>query len=617
MYAAYFGLSEIPFSIAPNPRYMYMSTRHREAMAHLLYGIQQAGGFVVLTGEVGTGKTTLCRCLLSQLPDDVDVALLLNPNLDSKELLAAICDELKIEYQSTSEPKQLLAKLNDFLLTRFAEGRHTVVIIDEAQLLSGEVLEQIRLLTNLETTTRKLLQIILIAQPEFNATLQRTDLRQLTQRITARYHLSPLSSRETSEYIRYRLGVAGCQRSLFSGGAVQHIFKRSAGVPRLVNVICDRALMGAYAKDMTAVTASIARTAAREVLGESGDSSAGRSWVWIPIAASLAVVLLFSPIGDPLRHWAWGVSTTQTRTDVAVATDAVRADASTAGKQSTRAVEPDAAASGPEPAETIVSALPDAPGLIDGTLSDPGPLDGTPSDPAPGTTIGLVRALETPDWGALDDPGVSDLLREYGVLGGRLDAFQRLIELWGRSEKVSAEDRVCEDVERLNLRCYRGRGTWNNLRSHNRAAILVLRSPQGRPHYAVATALSEVEITLDFAHERVRLPITEVDPYWFGEYWFLWKPLPSGREELSLGDEGPDVVWLRRALTRTEYSNADLPALNEGRSLFDSELMRHVIAYQKRNGLAADGIVGVETLLHLNSKLNKDILPLLLGTGTG
>ncbi len=219
MYAAYFGLSEPPFSISPDPRYLYMSKRHREAMAHLLYSVQQSGGFLQLTGEVGTGKTTLCRCLLSQLPDNVDVAMLLNPNLDQNELLAAICDELKIEYSVHASPKQLLNLLNDYLLKSFAEGRHTVLIFDEAQLLSRQVLEQIRLLTNLETTTQKLLQIILIGQPELAKILRRADLRQLNQRITARYHLQPLSSQETSEYIRYRLEVAGVRKTLFSDNA--------------------------------------------------------------------------------------------------------------------------------------------------------------------------------------------------------------------------------------------------------------------------------------------------------------------------------------------------------------------------------------------------------------
>ncbi len=607
MYASYFGLSEIPFSISPNPRYLYMSKRHREAMAHLLYGIRQAGGFVVLTGEVGTGKTTLCRCLLSQLPDNVDVAMLLNPNLDENELLAAICDELKIECDPECSPKQLLANLNEYLLKRFAEGRHTVIIIDEAQLLSREVLEQIRLLTNLETTTQKLLQIILIAQPELSRTLQRSDLRQLTQRVTARYHLKPLSSAETSEYIRYRLQVAGCQRSLFSSRAVHHVYKRSGGIPRLVNVICDRALMGAYAKDMSVVTASIARSAAREVLGDGEGASAARRWLWIPVAASLAAVLLYSPLADRLRNWVVALPLVNAVTTVVVDSAVPRAE-------TPPEIEPPQEETGFE--DSLARLAPrDVVAFVPGEVPEPD--HGGASESRGANTLGLLRAFDASSTTSTEFPTFSATLREYGVLGGKLEAFQRLTELWGQPTKLSDADRVCSEIERLHLLCFRGQGTWNNVRNHNRAAILVLQSSQGHPFYAVVTAISEARVTLDFARERVEFPLTEVDPYWFGEYWLLWKPLPSGSQQLSFRDEGPDVLWLRKALKRVASPSPEILALDEMKPVFDTELLHHVIAYQKRNGLTAHGIVGVETLLSLNSALHGNALPLLITSAPG
>lgn len=266
MYCAYFGLGENPFAITPDPRYLYLSKRHREALAHLLFGIGAGGGFVQLTGEIGMGKTTLCRGLLEQLPDDVDVALILNPRVTALELVASICDELHIAYPAdTDSLKRLIDALNGYLLDAHARGRRTVLIIDEAQNLSTEVLEQVRLLTNLETTQQKLLQIILIGQPELKQLLEREDLRQLAQRITARYHLSALAGDETCAYITHRLQVAGLQRRLFTRASLRRVHRLSGGIPRLINVICDRAMLGAYAVGRQTITAAMVAKAAREV----------------------------------------------------------------------------------------------------------------------------------------------------------------------------------------------------------------------------------------------------------------------------------------------------------------------------------------------------------------
>jgi general secretion pathway protein A len=272
MYHQHFGLNEAPFSIAVNPRYLFMSQRHRDALAHLLYGVSGGGGFILLTGEVGTGKTTVNRCLLEQLPDTTDLAIILNPALSAVELLASACDELGIDYpRETHSLKALTDALHRYLLENYDRGRKTVLMIDEAQHLDFDVLEQIRLLTNLETNDEKLLQIILIGQPELSDKLARPELRQLNQRITARYNLQPLNLDETSAYIRHRLEVAGLKggRRLFESSSVTQIHTLTRGIPRLINVLCDRALLGAYGQKRGSVNRALVRSAAKEVFGES------------------------------------------------------------------------------------------------------------------------------------------------------------------------------------------------------------------------------------------------------------------------------------------------------------------------------------------------------------
>jgi type II secretory pathway predicted ATPase ExeA len=269
MYTAFFGLNEVPFSIAPNPRYLFMSDRHREALSHLTYGLGDTGGFVLLTGEVGTGKTTISRCLMEQLPENIQTAFILNPTLSSQELLATICDQLKIRYRKTGATlKTLTDKIQEKLLKNHENDINTLLIIDEAQHLQPEVLEQLRLLTNLETNIKKLLQVILIGQPELQQLLKRRDLRQLAQRITARYHLLPLNKPEVTMYIKHRLSVAECHRPIFDQGAVYAIHKLSQGIPRLINLLCHRALMNAYNTNDAVVNKKCVLKASSEALGD-------------------------------------------------------------------------------------------------------------------------------------------------------------------------------------------------------------------------------------------------------------------------------------------------------------------------------------------------------------
>ncbi|MGJ0489718.1 AAA family ATPase [Methylobacter sp.] len=303
MYQQYFHFNELPFSIAPDPHFMYMSARHQEGLAHLLYGINMGGGFVALTGEVGTGKTTLCRCLLQQLPVNIDIALILNPKLNAVELLATICDELSIGYDKNQQTlKNFIDKINQYLLTAYANGRRTVLLIDEAQNLSLEVLEQIRLLTNLETSKTKLLQIILVGQPELKQILNRKGLRQLNQRITARYHLLPLSLDETRAYIHHRLTVCNGDPGLFKERAVRKIYQFSSGIPRLINILCDRALLGAYATNAHTISPDIITRAARETLALDSPSRRANAAIALMIFSSIATGVYFFSQQQPAGH---------------------------------------------------------------------------------------------------------------------------------------------------------------------------------------------------------------------------------------------------------------------------------------------------------------------------
>jgi len=321
MYIKHFKLSEAPFSIAPNPRFLFMSGHHREALAHLLYGMDHDGGFVLLTGEVGTGKTTLSRCLLDQVPEHTNIAFIINPKLSVIELLATVCDELGIDYPSgTTSNKELVDRINHYLLDAHANGRKTVLIIDEAQNLSSEVLEQLRLLTNLETHETKLLQIILLGQPELQQMLASPELRQLSQRITARYHLAPLSIHEMHAYIEHRLAVAGCHDPIFTSAAMKKLFRLSQGIPRLINLICDRAMLGAYAQNTHRITPRLLSQAAREVMGKEPPHMTDNMWpkrlLWI-----MAIVLLVGGLSladhsfqhEPSLVWPDGVSAEQSR----------------------------------------------------------------------------------------------------------------------------------------------------------------------------------------------------------------------------------------------------------------------------------------------------------------
>lgn len=552
MYTSHFGLAELPFSITPDPRFLYMSERHREALAHLLYGIGEGGGFVQLTGEVGTGKTTVCRCLLEQVPPQVDIALILNPKLTAPELLATVCDELRVAYPpGTASLKVLVDVLYRHLLDAHGRGRRTVLIIDEAQNLSSEVLEQVRLLTNLETPTEKLLQIILIGQPELARLLQRDDLRQLAQRVTARYHLQPFSPSETSGYIRHRLAVAGQKQTPFTESAMREVHRLAGGVPRLINVIGDRALLGAYAEERRVVDARTVRRAAGEVLGRSVRPRLARPLLWssVAVAALAAVTATWVGLGagrelaSPLFRWPPAAATV--------------------------------AASGPALPERTVTATP-----------APAPAAEEDGD-APGVRLG-------------------DVLADPALAGDKRTAFTSLYARWGLAYDSKAA-LACEGTRPDGMQCLFKTGTWTKLRRIDLPAVMELATPDGARHYATLTALGEQTAMLRFGARALTVPLAEVERFWEGTFIVLWKAPPLRNLSIAPGARGKDVEWLRRRLA--ELDGKAPPA--KGQDLYDDGLRERVVAFQRSRGLLPDGIVGAETLTHLSTALHEPGIPLL------
>lgn len=544
MYAAHFGLTERPFSLAPDPRYLFLSDGHREALAHLVYGLQ-GGGFVQLTGEVGTGKTTVCRALLDQLPPDVDLAVIFTPRLTAVELLASICQELQVDVPAgTTSAKVLIDALSRKLLDTHAKGRRTVVAIDEAQNLSMEVLEELRLLTNLETTRDKLLQVILIGQPELIDLMRRPELRQLAQRVTARYHLRPFDFAETKGYVQHRLEVAGRRESMFTRAAVWIVHRRSGGVPRLINNICDRALLGAFATGKRRVTAGIVRRAAAEVLGP----GPGQYWLEAGITAAVIAAILI------------GVTTIHPNA-IEYVTD-----------WWARRIMPPAVAMAPSTAAVVVTPTAAA----------------VPPDVVPTPHLAL---------GAMLDARTQD----------RDVAFGSLLAIWGESSGTRREQSGCDYAQRAGLRCLVKTGTWKVLRRLDLPAMLMLTTPGGDQHYATLTALQADTATLDLAGKSVTVPLTEIEAFWDGAFVALWRTRGLPTMDLRPGTSSRDVVWLRQQL-----AGGDDTA--ERGTVYDDDLKRRVVAFQRANGLTPDGIVGDETLLRIAAVASDARMPSLSKT---
>ena len=548
MYVAFFGLKQKPFSIAPDPRYLFMSERHREALAHLLYGVQGGGGFVLLTGEIGAGKTTVCRCFLEQIPARCNVAYIFNPKLSALELLITVCHEFGIKFPPLTAAgtpptvKDYVDGLNEYLLRTHAVGQNNVLIIDEAQNLSTDVLEQLRLLTNLETSERKLLQIVLIGQPELRGMLARPELEQLAQRVIARYHLDALSEKETAHYIAHRLAVAGLKGALpFDGGALQRIHQLARGVPRRINLLCDRSLLGAYATGKARVDRRIVDKAAREVFGEEASKTRTRPRApWWPLA--LAGGALVGAAAMAAVQWG-GRDKVAPRVAAAAASAASTATAGVA-----------------RPPAPVASAL-------------------------PGTA---AVAAVTPRLRSIDD--LEALLAR--APHDEQDALRALAPEW---QLRLGDGDPCAVAAEQDVRCFRAHGGLALLRLLARPSVLALRDAQDRSVYVVLAGLGHDEATLLVGKAPLQVPLTLLTTAWRGDFTTLWR-VPAGYSvPLALGSHGALVDAVGAQLAAGQGASAPAPD-----RAFDATLRSRVAAFQLAQGLTPDGVAGPTTLMQIN-----------------
>jgi general secretion pathway protein A len=564
VYTEFFGLNEKPFAITPDPRYLYMSARHTDALAHLLYGISESGGFIQLTGEVGTGKTTLIRSVLERLPAKADIALILSPQLTTVEFLATIVQELHCTPPAERTVKAYIDVLNAHLMQAHAEGRRVVLIVDEAQTLSPELLEQVRLLTNLETSKQKLLQIILIGQPELRELLDRSEMRQIAQRITGRYHLEPLTKEDTHEYVKHRLRVAGAQSEIFAKRAIAALYRHARGIPRLINVIADRALLAAYANDRRTVDAKLVGAAAAEVFG------VRRRTPWWPIATAsagvAAVVFGVTNLGRaplvPPRPAEAFMSVVPAATPTAAADVRVAAAEGTGVDAETNAV---------------------------GSPSSADPPAAQSAEPAASTT--LASLLADPKFALTSEAAIAELLA-----------------LWGGAYDP-ARGEPCIQAQEHGLRCsYQRRGTLGELRRVNWPTILSLVTADGAEHPVVVTGLGYDRARLSANGVSFELPLAELSYYWFGDYLLLWRPGDAPARDLAPGVDDEGVRWLRATLAALSGQGSAADAS----TLYDEALEQRVRAYQRAHQLTVDGIVGARTQIAMLAELDLPNTPSLV-----
>jgi general secretion pathway protein A len=560
MYTQHFGLKQAPFSIAPDPRYLYMSERHREALAHLLYGVRGDGGFVVLTGEIGAGKTTVCRCFLEQVPERCNVGYIFNPKLSVDELLRTICAEFHIAAAhagpGAATVKDHVDALNEHLLRTHAAGQSNVLIIDEAQNLSADVLEQLRLLTNLETNERKLLQIVLIGQPELRALLARPEMQQLAQRVIARYHLGALSEAETMQYVAHRLAVAGLAGEVpFDRGALRAVYRHSRGVPRRINLLADRSLLGAYSRGSTRIDARVVDDAAREVFDTLQSAPPQRR----PVLERVALV------GLGLLGGA-----------------AVAAAVVLLGDRGDAAMAPVEAAAPPgAPAQFAATAEPARVDQAPMATSDPAPTLAEPSKQTPqaesfdlATGFESLIGAESASW--------SDLARAWKIALGSGDP--------------------CVAARRQQLQCFRSnRSTLALIRQLDRPGILTLRDAYNRAAFAMLAGLSDETATLMIDGVARSVPLLSLADYWRGEFATFWRAPTDYSGVIVDRSSGPTADWLAVQLAAARGETRPLA----GR--FDDETLRGWIhAFQLTQGLPSDGVAGPLTLMQLNRAVGID-----------
>jgi general secretion pathway protein A len=604
MYAHHFGLTQDPFSIAPDPRYLFMSERHREALAHLLYGVAApgsamggaGGGFVLLTGDIGTGKTTVCRCFLEQIPAGCHVAYIFNPKLTVTELLQSVCEEFHIPVPQAdagaATVKNYIDALNAFLLQSHAAGQSSVLIIDEAQNLSADVLEQLRLLTNLETSERKLLQIVLIGQPELRAMLARPELEQLAQRVIARFHLDALSEPETLQYIEHRLAIAGHSGPPpFDAKALKHIHRLARGVPRRINLLAGRALLGAWATGQHQATRAVVDKAAAEVFGPQTAGGAGGAPARSPwlvgslglLAGAGLVGLLVWQVGGPRPGAAPAVGAAPAASGVASA--ARVASAASAARVASAASAAASAASAPKDAAPIAGASAPASAPV-AAVSASAPAS-TPTVAA--SAVAAASAASAPagfDW-------MSALPRDQGT------AWRQLAPAW----QLPAGADPCPAPAASPVQCYRGANlSLPLIRQLGRPGILTLQQGNEPAVYVVLTGLNDQMATLQVDGRALKVPLVTLGTVWRGDFATFWRPPPGYSGELAERSGGPAVDWL--ALRLSKIDGAPLPAASG--ATFDPALKARLQAFQRAQGLRADGRAGPLTLMQLSHATGGD-----------
>ena len=562
MYQKHFGLDAQPFSIAPDPAFLFLSDAHNEALAHLMYGFSH-GGFVLITGEVGTGKTTLLRNLLDRTPPELDVAFILNPRLTVRELLETVCDELGVSYGPAplQSVKQYIDVLNKHLLQTHINGRSTVIIIDEAQNLSPAVLEQIRLLTNLETNDKKLLRIILLGQPELGDMLNRTELRQLAQRITARYHLTPLSKEEVHAYVNHRLTTAGGNPNLFTTRALNTLYRLSKGTPRLINVIADRALLGAYVEGKYQVSATMVRNGAREVFGHKPRHPQSR----YILGAGLLICLMALAMR-------WAYLTRQQKLSITQPSSTQPTAHSGAAEELAQR----------QPPKTLPSAS-------IGTASV--------TDPQTDSSVEII-----------DPPAARNAATAPATLarppGRTFDihraAYRAVFAAWSADYEVDNNLIPCDFAPQVGLQCLSRNGSWSEVTSLNSPVILELWDTQESPYYAALLGYDGELYSLRVGQQDISVSPRDLRDAWFGTYVLIWQTPPGYSGSLREGDNHPTVAWLRERLAELDYP-ATATSVS---SYFDDSLVAAVTNFQKDEGLLADGIVGPLTWIRLSDRLN-------------
>ncbi|HEX5371813.1 MAG TPA: AAA family ATPase [Aquabacterium sp.] len=559
-----------------------MSERHREALAHLLYGVEGGGGFVLLTGEIGAGKTTVCRAFIEQIPRHCHVAYIFNPKLTVAELLRTACDEFGIEAPEVDPQsdslKPFVDAINAYLLNAHAQGQNCVLIIDEAQSLSAEVLEQLRLLTNLETSERKLLQIILIGQPELRTLLARPELEQLAQRVIARYHLQALTEAETGQYIVHRLAVSGLQSgTLFDPKAIRRIHRITRGIPRRINLLCDRALLGAYANERLSVDQGMVNKAAAEVFGLVP--------VKRPEAAPEPGLLERTPV------WVWGVLG-------GVAISCFGGAAALAWMKSER--------TRPVPTTTTAVAatrLPIAPSSV-APASGPTPMSvgASPLQLQPSMDMPLSRGAAAAPIRTTAPPPLArpNALASVAELNAWLEAaptregtaWTELAPLWGLS--VSERD-PCLEAREHDVQCFKGSGGLPLVAQLARPSVLTLYDVRGREVYALLTGLNERAATLRASGQSISIPVAELAKVWRGDFATLWRSPQGYRKRIEPGQSGAAVDWLA---TRMAQLHQESPPIGPQR--YEPALQARVHAFQIAQGLKPDGMAGAMTIMLLN-----------------